>query len=489
MEGHIFISHSPEDQAYARKLVADLQRHGFEAWIDAHIDFGDVWWRTIVKAIRSCAALIVVMTPDSEQSEWVEREIMLALDEGKPIFPLLLRGENFPIFVHQQYTDVSSGKMPPPELYDRMADAVGLAKPVVTQVSAVLLQTVLSGDRTRINEAVTQLAASEPDSEGGLHRRWREQLLQVMRDPSRPAKERVSAGDALSLVGDPRFRADAWYLPNEPLLGFVEIPAGPFTMGTREEDFATLAEHIGWDERLFQDEVPQHEVRLPRYFIARYPVTVAQFRAFMEQSGRLREDTNRFVGFGNHPVARVLWEEAMAYCQWLTERLRAWEETPEPLATWLKQDAWEVMLPSEAQWEKAARGEDGRTFPWGEKPDPNRANYNDTRIGATSTVGCFPGGGSPYHVEEMSGNAWEWTRSLWSCGDDWPAFGYPYDPTDGREDLKGGLEVAHVVRGGSFFNSRWLARCAVRARSGPSFDWYAFGFRVVVSPISPDSGL
>ena len=112
-------------------------------------------------------------------------------------------------------------------------------------------------------------------------------------------------------------------------------------------------------------------------------------------------------------MVTVTWYEAQQYCDWLTERLRAWPGTPEPLAMLLRHEDWQVMLPSEVEWEKAARGTDRRIYPWGSEPDPNRANYDDTGINHTSAVGCFPGGASPYGVEDLSGNVWEWTRS---CG-------------------------------------------------------------------------
>jgi hypothetical protein len=126
------------------------------------------------------------------------------------------------------------------------------------------------------------------------------------------AVERCQAGDVLAQLGDPRFRADAWYLPAEPLLGFVEIPAGPFLMGSDTKR----------DPDAFDAEVPQHEVRLPRYFIGRYPVTVAQFRAFVEASGHRPKDEASLQGFPNHPVTDVNWDEVLEYCEWLTARLR-----------------------------------------------------------------------------------------------------------------------------------------------------------------------
>ena len=374
-------------------------------------------------------------------------------------------------------------------VYVRLAGTVERDDLPLVEVALDVLEEMLSGDRVRIRDAVARLAEAEPQSDGDLHRSYRGHLLRAMRDSARPAGERVSAGDALSLVGDSRFRADAWYLPDEPLLGFLEIPAGPFCMGTSEEDVARLAQQFEVEEGSSDREVPQHEVELPRYFIARYPVTVAQFRAFVDASGWVPKADNSLTGLDSHPVGQVTWLEALAYCRWLTEQLRAWEETPAPLATRLRRESWEVMLPSEAQWEKAARGEDGRTFPWGEMPDPNRANYGITGIGTTSSVGCFPGGGSPYGVEEMSGNTWEWTRSLWGPIRRQPQFGYPYDPTDGREDLEADVEVRRVLRGGSFDSVRWIARCAFRFSYYPHSDRSNLGFRVVVSPVSPNSAL
>ena len=279
--------------------------------------------------------------------------------------------------------------------------------------------------------------------------RLRPRLLTVMRGDL-PAPERAEAGNALARLGDPRFREDAWFLPDEPLLGFVEIPAGSFVMGSNDaRGFAVFKAS------------PRHDVVLPTFYIARYPVTVAQFRAFVEASGHKLADERSLRGLANHPVIGINWFDALAYCNWLTAQLRQWPGTPEPLATLLRQQGWRVLPPSEAEWEKAARGTDGRRYPWGHDADPNRANYDDTNINTTSAVGCFPGGVSPYGVEEMSGNVWEWTRS---APEDYP---YPADDTARaqRETLHVRDDDGRVLRGGAFWDDHRHVRCASRDRN------------------------
>jgi formylglycine-generating enzyme required for sulfatase activity len=296
--------------------------------------------------------------------------------------------------------------------------------------------------------------------------RIRTWLVRTLQHNALPAVDRAQAGDALADVGDPRFRADAWYLLDEPLLGFIEIPAGPFLMGNDDE-------RGSWG---FGKASPQHRVTLPTYYIARYPVTVAQFQAFVEVSDYEWGRRDLPQGAANHPVVYVDWHDALAYCVWLTSRLREWSGTPEPLGTLLRIKGWRVILPSEAEWEKAARSTDGRAYPWGNEPEPDRANYNNTGINTTSAVGCFPHGASPYGVEELSGNIWEWTRSL--EGD------YPYPARQAargkREALQTSADASRVLRGGAFWFVAQLVRCAVRSGGGAHDDDGGFGFRVAL---------
>ena len=307
------------------------------------------------------------------------------------------------------------------------------------------------------------------DAGSGLKEKAQGRLVALLQSGALSSIERVEAGNLLAKIGDPRFRADAFHLPDEPLLGFVEIAAGSFMMGEGEQ---------------------RHEVNLPTFHIGRYHVTVAQFRAFVEETGVEPGTADTLRGPANHPVVWVSWYEARKYCDWLTGKLSEIsrrDDKDQSFWQGLREGTAVVTLPSEAEWEKAARGKDGSTYPWGDEIDPEKANYRDTGLGTTSPVGCFPAGVSAYGVADLSGNTWNWMRSLMGRDLKKLTFGYPYDPSDGRENLEAEPEVLRGMRGGAFTVEPERARSTFRDGVPPSGRDDADGFRLVVTPVTPDN--
>jgi formylglycine-generating enzyme required for sulfatase activity len=234
--------------------------------------------------------------------------------------------------------------------------------------------------------------------------------------------------------------------PFEPEM--IPIPGGAFLMGSdpQEDGLARSAEQ------------PQHEVSLPDYSLARTPVTNAQYAAFVEATGhsapRYWRGSRPPWGRGQHPVISVTWYDAVAYCRWLVQ------ETGKP-----------YRLPTEAEWEKGARGTEGRRYPWGAAWDARRCNTKEGGREDTTPVGRYPEGASPYGLLDMAGNVWEWTSSLY--------WAYPYQADDGREDLT--TPESRVLRGGSFLDLYDSARAAYRRSYVPAYHSRTHGFRVGMS--------
>lgn len=332
-------------------------------------------------------------------------------------------------------------------------------------------------------QAVIEIADLEKVSDSTQTKidRLRVRLLEIIEGNQLSAFERVQAGVNLAILGDPRFTPDLWYLPNNEMLGFIHIPAGKFLMGSDDKD-----------KQAQESEKLQHTVVLPDFWIAKFPVTVAQFRVFTEA-------TKYSFGFWNYnlvatqPIVAVTWYEALEYTKWLDNELSQYAE--KKIQFNLKNSFWNglaegklhVTLPSEAEWEKSGRGIDGRIYPWGNDFDPEKGNSSETKIGDLSVVGCFPAGASPYGLQDMSGNVLEWTRSLW--GSVWDSdysksiYRYPYDPKDiERENLKAEEDNLRILRGGSFNSGSFNARCASRNQNSPD-SWYRnwdYGFRVAL---------
>jgi formylglycine-generating enzyme required for sulfatase activity len=320
-------------------------------------------------------------------------------------------------------------------------------------------------------------------------------LLGILQKADLPAQARIETGDDLAMLGDPRFDPYTWYLPRQPMFGFIEIPAGSFWMGTDEREVPAMLEQWGFGpdwvgqaqpieimQQWYKREIPQHCLYLDRFFIARYPVTVAQFSCFCKISGHEPDYPDCLEKPANHPVWNVSFRDALAYCHWLEESLQTSPKTPQPIAELLAK-GWRLTIPSEAEWEKSARGDctPPRLYPWGNDFDADKANLSETGLGKTSSVGCFPRGASPYGLLDLCGNVWEWTRSLWGNDPNQPEFGYPYQVEDGREQIVQDetLEL-RTLRGASCNNYQRYARCATRRAPIPVYHSSLRGFRLAI---------
>jgi formylglycine-generating enzyme required for sulfatase activity len=252
-----------------------------------------------------------------------------------------------------------------------------------------------------------------------------------------------------------RRRAQDLGLRNRQTLGgieFVRVPKGKFIMGSKDDNTPASP-----------DESPQRTVEIPYdYGIARYPVTNDQFAKFVEATQHIHKWVRDWESKLDHPVVNVSWRDAMDYCEWLNETLRG--EISDLV----------VRLPTEAEWEKAARGdaERGNEWPWGDEFDETKCNSTEGGKRGTTRVGAYsPQGDSPYGAADMAGNVWEWCHSIYKP--------YPYRADDGREKESG--SDARVVRGGAWNGDRSYARCAFRCGYLPVDRYGYIGFRVVVS--------
>ncbi len=349
-----------------------------------------------------------------------------------------------------------------------------------------------------------------------LLRRVRLRLAALLESGHLASRERAEAGDVLARLDDPRpgvgVAPGADGRPPLPDFVWVEVPAGAFVMGSRQND-----------AEAYDDEKPRQRLEIPDgYWLARYATTVAQYGCFVDGGGYddprwwtpdgrawrrgewdsqltdgwvrswleerpaelrgapLRWDEQR--EHPNRPVVWVSWFEAVAFCRWLTaalqaagSRQRVWRggqtsDLPLPLSS------LQWRLPTEAEWEKAARGEQGRRYAWGDEDwEPQRANL-EWSIGNATPVGMYPLGATPSGLLDLNGNIWEWTASLYRP--------YPYRGDDGRNDAEAG--AARVGRGGSWDNNQRDARCACRDGYVPGFFDDNVGFRVVVSLASAE---
>jgi formylglycine-generating enzyme required for sulfatase activity len=303
----------------------------------------------------------------------------------------------------------------------------------------------------------------DPSAKTGYAAALREMLAAFEPGGEVPEKVRVEVGEALGQAGDPR-------ISDDDHADRIFIEGGAFWMGAQKDDRT----QPGYDPECDGDEAV-HRVTLTGFWIDRYPVTVNRFRRFVEagaegylderfwsaEGWRWRKNVKRTeprswadqLSHSNRPVVSVSWYEAEAYCAWLSAR-----------------SGHRVSLPTEAQWEYAARGGAGRKYPWGDAEPTDRHMNFKMRVVHATPVGIYPEGATPEGVQELSGNAWEWCR-------DWRA---AYQPEDQTDPLGPNGGTSRVLRGGGFDLNARGCRAAYRFNNLPELGLGYVGFRCVV---------
>ena len=410
---HIFISYSRKNQPYARMLADELLRRGFDVWIDDRIDYGDDWEVAIFDAIEQCGAFLPIMTPDAWQSKWVRRECQHAEDEQKAPFPLLLEGKTFPRYNLTQHVDVRTGELPPNDYFARLAKVV---KPKATggvEVGAPEVQTP---------------PPAPPRIQGG-------ETTHALKVDTRQFPIIIKPDWVGKVIPEP--------------FEWCVVPAGKVTL----EPGGYLKEVTTFD--------------VPEFQIASYPITNAQFEVFVKA-----KDGWRNREWWNYSASAKAWRATNERTE--AARFRDCADCPREFVTWYAAVAFtcwlsaktgeRITLPTEQQWQRAAQGDDGREYPWGNKWDARKCNSNPSGIGKTTPVTRYPQGMSPFGVLDMSGNVWEWCLT---------------DYTEGSDDISTNTKY-RVLHGGPWSDFPQDARAARRSYFDPDGRFDDRGFRVVM---------
>jgi formylglycine-generating enzyme required for sulfatase activity len=521
-----FLSYSRVNKDFAIKLAKELKAEGLPVWLDQlDIPPGSRWDVEVEKALVECDIFMVIITQASSTSENVLDEIGYAIDNGKRMLPVLLEKSNIPLrlrrFQYVDFTDknfddgVQSAKellrnliaqptIPRMKIPDELREQPSKeeAEPLVAQtyepaekvpVAPIAPLRQEQAEKAKAKEQITQdkilaVPVPAPSSSrskqigifgiailaiaivGFLTTRFlsggsrvntpgptrdlsaslaTEPAVPVISNTSTPTAEAPTATESPtpteeeaptetpteSVTATPSFE-----IVDDKGAGMVLVPEGEFQMGSG---------------RGLADEQPVHTVYLDAFYIDKYEVTNQLYKACVDdgscepprQTYFFVESPNRiYYGnpqYDNYPVIYVDWNMAKAYCEWRDARLL-----------------------TEAEWEKAARGTEGNTYPWGRDLDCQKANYQNC-VNRTSEVGIYEDGKSPYGVYDMTGNVWEWVA-------DW--YSQNYYATSPRNNPTGPIVgQSRVLRGGSW--PRFDVTAYHRSNFGAEYNTFDIGFR------------
>jgi formylglycine-generating enzyme required for sulfatase activity len=514
----LFISYARVDMPLCKQIVERLS-HAHEVWYDSRVFAGQDWWKEILSRVEWCEGFVYLLSPESVKSEYCQQECEIALKSGKHFFPVLIQAKTEipPHIARIQYANLSEGM----EDFYVLLNAITVAereihaKPISAAILPVVAQpgqtvtpdTVFDdatealdkgefdravfilkqalengaiGRRARMIEAMLAKAETDLNLQTYLREAEREyrpiaKLVKVERTRAIGCREFESFceefpdydPDNLSAIcGKPQI-----VLPPPPDVSAIlpppfewrYIPAGKVTLEYGEWQLV--------NDSLKYQVTSRKDFEVPAFHMAKYPITSAQFEVFVKAKDGYRDacwwdysdeakawraenaqpEKSTFDG-GDCPRTDVSWYEAVAFCQWLDPRT----------------GSKGITLPTEQQWQRAAQGDDGRAYPWGNDFDKNCCNTRESGIGRTTPVTRYLNGASPFKVVDMAGNVWEWCRTT-------------------REGDSIGLigGSSRALRGGSWVNDQDVSRAVYRSSNRPALRNLNVGFRLVVSPPIP----
>jgi formylglycine-generating enzyme required for sulfatase activity len=484
LEKTVFISYRRKDISWALNVYRYLTDRGYDVFFDyTSISSGD-FEQIILSNIKARAHFLVILTPAAldrcdEPGDWLRREIETAINEKRNIIPMFF---DYFSFSSPSVSEKLTGKLATLGHYNGLEIPVGFfdeaMERLCKQYLNVALTTILHPISGDVEEAVKKQQAA---ANGALLKKKKKPARKVnlipfivglivvmggiigvnyiIRNPSLGLIFRNTA----TLTPSPDI-GSIWRRPTDGMM-MIYVPEGDFLMGSTDADIALgmqVCPTCRWD-----DEKPQHAVILDAFWIDQTEVTNKEYTLCVaagkcdpphDSSSNTHANYYGNTEFADYPVINVSWNDASVYCNWAGGGI------------------YDVRLPTEAEWEKTARGTDGRTYPWGEGIDCTRANYsegnNEFCVGDTSIVGKYERGKSPYGAYDMAGNVWEWISDWYDA--------YPGN-TVGNSDY--GTKFRDI-RGGAWIDDASQARSAGRGVGSPSpTTFFNFvGFRCARTP-------
>lgn len=488
MAKKIFLSYSRKDKEFARKIANDLDKAGHDIWWDIRdIEGGDRWAKEIQDGIKESEILAIILSPNAIASEWVEKEFIFASKRGMKIVPLLYEHCELPIWLlNLQYIDIIRENYALNfhqilESFEKHGRRRGDIKPEITPVgkriirisphwfllAIIALLVILVGVLLRPLPfslfAPTNTATLKPTETNTST------VTMTVTSTPIPPTETETPTPSPTDVDKETAVPSSTSTPSPPPSGTpTEEGLAPLITDTSGTEMLLVASGsflMGSDSGN-SDEKPAHIINLADYYIDKYEVTNADYKTCVNEFAcKLPKTTVFYISsqYRNHPVVFVSWESAVEFCEWRDAR-----------------------LPTEAEWEKAARGTDGYNYPWGNIFDGNALNYCDMacentwadkgsrdRYTMTAPIGTYPEGQSLYGIFDMSGNATEWVA-------DWYDRNY-YNESPLLNPLGSESGIYRVLRGGSWYDRKTDVRTFQRSFLRPEVAYNYTGFRCAAS--------